>query len=124
LIFKFYYKQKNVKYFNDFLVFSLRTSLVILPLSLTLIYLYFENGTLGIFLSSIPFIMITMGLKFFYKNKNNNILLKDLNRYSRKLASKTNIDSVIDSFGKYLLKIFPAQRILYFDIVDEKHVVL
>lgn len=124
LVFKYYYSQENVKFFNKFLIFALRTNLMILPISFILIYLYLEMGSLGILLGALPFMTITIGMKYFYKSRSNNMILTDLNKYSQRLTSKMEVDSVIDSFGKYLLKIFPAHRILYFNVVNPNNVTL
>lgn len=116
LISRYYFNNKEAKLIDEYLNFSIYTSLFIVPVSFILIYLYEELSVVGALIGAIPFVTITIGINFFYKSKMNNTYLNNVNMLAQDLNEKKKRNDVIETYLKSLAKIFPVDALSYFTI--------
>ncbi|MCC5895794.1 MAG: sensor domain-containing diguanylate cyclase [Alkalibacterium sp.] len=117
---RYYFGDKDTKLIDDYLNFSIYTSLYIVPVSFILIYLYEELNITGALIGALPFITITLGINYFYKSKMNNTYLKKVNVLAQDLTEKKKSNEVIETYLKSLATIFPVDALSYFTVSSKE----
>lgn len=110
---RFYSKDKNVKIFGVHLKFLLQLCLMTAPFAYIMLYLHDEMGLMGILIAALPYLILAIGAKYYYRVYNHHLILLEVNHYLRKLSKKTNTHKVIESFIKYLMLLFPTDRVVF-----------
>lgn len=117
---RYFYRVPNPRYFDDLLVFLLRNMFIILPLAYVLIFMTRSIGLVGVLVGAVPFLTVTIGMKYYYKTTHNNKILNEMNHYVQKLTLKKKWKDVIGDFMRYTIRIFPSDQIYYFAYDDDK----
>lgn len=115
---RFIYNDETASYFNVLLLLSLLNMLVVFPLSYILVFMTDAMGYKGGLVGAIPFLTVTIGMKYYYKTTHNNEILKDMNYFVQKMSRQSTWEEVVVAFMKYTINIFPSNQIYCFSIID------
>ncbi len=110
---KYFLEETKTQFFDEYFRFILLLAGIMLPFAYAMLYMYLARGTIGLFLLSIPYLIVAIGTKHYYRVYNHRHILLKVNRYSRSLSKKTEMNHVIRSFVQYLPKLFPAGQIAF-----------
>lgn len=105
------YMQEEHRLLAERFRFSFFLGIVIVPFVFAMLYMHLGLGTTGLFIVGIPYFIVAIGFKYYYRLYNFQELLLEINRYLQELSNSTNVPVVLERFVRKLAKLFPVGQI-------------
>lgn len=119
-----YYLKEQSHFFDEHFRFFLFLGIVMVPFIFAMLYMNLGLGTPGLFIISIPYVLVAIGFKYYFRMYNHRKILLEVNKYSQVLSNSTKVQGVIDTFVQKLAKLFPVGQIAFGERNDTGDVVV
>ncbi|PYZ93642.1 hypothetical protein CR194_10815 [Salipaludibacillus keqinensis] len=115
LIRYWFLNMRNIKFFDEALIWETVSGILILPVGLTLAVLYQEIGHLAVLLVGIPIVTVSLILKVYNESKKTTGLLKKASTFGYEVNDRLTVEEILELFIETCSKVFPAHGIFLYE---------
>jgi diguanylate cyclase (GGDEF)-like protein len=112
-------KRLRRKIFKKGFRFSVFSTFYTIPASVILVYLYETFMMAGIIIMGIPLVSLSISFKLYYKSKETNDYLYQVNILARKLTGLHSRLDVVDTYMSSLPGIIPADALVLYEVTPQ-----
>lgn len=115
---QYLYGRKRKKMIDQGMIWELLTTLCIAPIGFILYFVYTKIGSSAIYLIGIPFVLISITLRQFYKTSQVNRYLQKTGDIGHELTGSLGVQDVLDVFVNRVTKLLPIDYMYIFDVTS------
>ncbi|ADH98948.1 sensor domain-containing diguanylate cyclase [Salisediminibacterium selenitireducens] len=108
-------QKKKVRFLSEGLTWEAVTAIFILPVGVTLAYLYHELGMVALPLIGVPVVAASLILKFYHDGKHLIDQLQQVSEFGHEINSMTDSEAMYERYLEACYTMFPADGVLLFD---------
>jgi diguanylate cyclase (GGDEF)-like protein len=112
-------KRLRTKIFKKSFRFSLFSTFYTIPASVILVYLYETFMIAGILIMGVPLVALSISFKLYYKSKETNDYLYQVNILARKLTGLHSRLDVVDTYMTSLSAIIPSDALILYEVTAQ-----
>ncbi|MFA9555958.1 sensor domain-containing diguanylate cyclase [Evansella sp. AB-rgal1] len=121
---KYIIKIKNTKFFDEALKWEAITSILIIPIGISLMLLFQEVGIYAIFLVGIPLICLSLILKLYNESQTTGRLLRKISSFGYQINENLPVQKITDLFMKTVADLFPVDHAYVYEKKNGKLVAI